>query len=307
MKVSVIGVPIKYGCDRHGAQYGPSKLREKNILDIISNHDFEVYDVGNLNIPVVDESEKYANHENLKYLKPIVDIHTNLAHLVYSTLCSDTFPFIIGGDHSLGLGSISGASKYYDNLAVIWMDAHGDINTHETSPSGNIHGMPLASALGEGEPSLSNLYYNGQKVKPDNVYIIGARDLDEGEVKLAEKLALNLYTMDTIREAGLESIIEEILNKINKSNIDGIHLSFDIDVLDKSLVPGTGTPVSHGFTIDEAKYALEQFLNMGKIKSMDLVELNPALDENDATVNVCLDLVDWTFKILNSTYARAEA
>src|SRR5699024_10464982 len=134
-------------------------------------------------IPKIPESKKFSYHENIKYLKPIVEINNNLAHLVYSSLSSNSFPFILGGDHSLGLGSISGTSKFYDDIAIIWIDAHGDINTHETSPSGNAHGMPLSAALGIGEPSLTNVYYNKPKVKPENVYIIGARDLDKGEVK----------------------------------------------------------------------------------------------------------------------------
>lgn len=298
MLVSIIGVPINYGCDRKGVEHGPIKLREKGIVEVIKNRNHQVYDLGNLYIPLVPESEKYAQHENLKYLKPIIEANTNLSHLVYSALSSNSFPFLIGGDHSLGLGSISGASKYYDNLAVIWIDAHGDINTHETSPSGNIHGMPLAAALGEGDPSLTNLYFNGSKVKSENVYIIGARDLDKGEIELAKKLDLNLYTMDTIRERGLEEVIDEIVGKIRASNVDGVHLSFDIDVLDKSLVPGTGTPVKNGFNVGEAKYILEQFLKTGLIGSMDLVELNPTLDKEDVTADICIELTDWTFEIL---------
>lgn len=183
-------------------------------------------------------------------------------------------------------------------MAVIWIDAHGDINTGETSPSGNSHGMPLAAALGVGEPSLVNVYYNGPKVKPENVFIIGARDLDQGEIELAEELNLNLYTMDSIRKVSLESVIQEITDIINKSNVDGIHLSFDIDVLDKSLVPGTGTPVEKGFSLDEGKILLKELLALGMIKSMDLVELNPLLDENDTTAELCIELVDWIFKYL---------
>ena len=133
-------------------------------------------------------------------------MNNNLAHLVYSVLSSKSFPFIIGGDHSLALGTISGSSKFYNNLAVIWIDAHGDINTQETSPSGNTHGMSLASAIGIGEPSLVNVYYNGPKVKPENVYIIGARELDKGEIQLAKDLNLNLYTMDSINNIGLERL-----------------------------------------------------------------------------------------------------
>ena len=298
MDITLIGVPIMYGSDRDGVQYGPDKLREKKIASAITNNKKNLYDFGNLSVPYVPPSDKFAAHKKIKYLDAIVDTNNNLSHLVYSSLTSNSFPFVIGGDHSLGLGSISGASKYFDDLAVIWIDAHGDINTHETSPSGNSHGMPLAAAMGVGEDSMINVYYDGAKVKPENVYIIGARDLDEGEIKLAQELNLNLYTMDKVKEMGIENLIEEILNKINSSNVDGVHLSYDIDVLDKSIVPGTGTPVENGFTLEEGKQVLEGFLSTGLVKSMDFVELNTYLDENDTTANVCIQLVDWIFKVI---------
>lgn len=298
MDITLIGVPIMYGSDRDGVQYGPDKLREKKIASAITNNKKNLYDFGNLSVPYVPPSDKFAAHKKIKYLDAIVDTNNNLSHLVYSSLTSNSFPFVIGGDHSLGLGSISGASKYFDDLAVIWIDAHGDINTHETSPSGNSHGMPLAAAMGVGEDSMINVYYDGAKVKPENVYIIGARDLDEGEIKLAQELNLNLYTMDKVKEMGIETLIEEILNKINSSNVDGVHLSYDIDVLDKSIVPGTGTPVENGFTLEEGKQVLEGFLSTGLVKSMDFVELNTYLDENDTTANVCIQLLDWIFKVI---------
>lgn len=305
MDISLIGVPIMYGCDRQGVQYGPQKLREKGIVETIKRHKENVYDLGNLYIPDVPEEDKYAYHEKIKYLNPVVDMNNNLAHLVYSSLNANSFPFVIGGDHSLGLGSISGSSKYYENLAVIWIDAHGDINTGETSPSGNSHGMPLAAALGVGVPDMVNVYYDGAKVKPENVYIVGARDLDKGEIQLAKDLNINLYTMDNIRELGLDNVIKDIQNKINSSNIDGVHLSFDIDVMDKSLVPGTGTPVDKGFNLEEGKKVLKEFLSIGKIKSMDFVELNPFLDKNDTTVDNCIELIDWIFQVLSKEKERA--
>ena len=298
MDISLIGVPIMYGCDREGVQYGPDKLRDKNIIKIIQEHQHKVYDFGNLHIPYVPPSEKYLHHEKIKYLKTILDMNNNLSHLVYSSLTSSSFPFILGGDHSLGLGSISGSSRFYNDLAVIWIDAHGDINTYETSPSGNAHGMPLALALGLGEPSLVNVYYNGPKVKPENVYIIGARDLDKGEIQFAKELDINLYTMDMVKKLGINAVIKEVLDKIKNSHVDGVHLSFDIDVLDKNLVPGTGTPVDDGFNLEEVKQVLEGFLNTGLINSMDFVELNPYLDNKDITADLCVDLIDWIFKVL---------
>ena len=298
MDISLIGVPVMYGCDREGVQYGPEKLRSREMLEIIKKHKENVYDLGDIHVAKVSEADKYTDHKHIKYLKQIVEINRNLAHGVYSALSGKSFPFVLGGDHSIGLGSISGASKYYENLAVIWIDAHGDINTPESSPSGNFHGMPLSAAMGIGDPSTVDIYYEGAKVKAENVYIFGARDLDKGEVKLAEELKLNMYTMEDIRKNGLDSSIKSVIDKVKASNVDGVHLSFDIDVLDASLVPGTGTPVAEGFDLAEGKKVLKDFLSTGFVNSMDFVELNPYLDKDEITTDNCLELIDWIFQVL---------
>lgn len=301
MKIDLIGVPVNYGCDRYGAQFGPSILRKNKIVELIKNEGFNVFDKGDISIPIVSVEDKYSSHTKLKYLNPIVHYNNRLAYEVNSSLDDGAFPLVIGGDHSLGMGSIAGASNYFDEIAVIWIDAHGDINTVDTSPSGNIHGMPLAASMNIGYSLLTNIYYNGQKVKPENVYIIGARDLDPGEIKLARDINLNLYTMDDIRKFGLNNIIETIINNINNSNIDGVHLSFDIDALDKRLVPGTGTPVENGFNLDEGKELFSKFIGAGFITSMDFVELNPLLDDVDnKTVKNCLELLKHIFSVLKT-------
>lgn len=293
MDISIIGVPLKYGCDRDGVQFGPDRLRELGIINLIASSNHTVYDMGNIFVPNILEEDKYKYNKKMKYLTPIRDVTANLAHMVYSSLKADSFPLIIGGDHSLGMGSIAGSSKAFQDMAVVWVDAHGDINDSESSPSGNIHGMPLAASVGVGHPYLRSLYFEGQKVKPENVYIIGARDLDPGEVKLAQELNINLYTMDIIRKDGLENILNQVIKGIHKSQVDGVHLSFDIDALDISLVPGTGTPVKEGFTLDESKYVLEKILQEDFITSMDFVEFNPKLDdENKTTEKTCIELLD---------------
>lgn len=299
MNINLIGVPINYGCDRQGAEQGPSILRENHMINLIKNAKYKIYDLGDLTIPKVSVEDKYIGHNHMKYLDPVIEINTNLAEQVYTSLKSNNFPFIIGGDHSLGIGSIAGAAKIFNEIAVIWVDAHGDINTDKTSPSGNIHGMPLAASMGVGHSSLTNLYFEGQKVKPENVYIIGARDLDPGEVQLAKDLNLNLYTMDIIKEKGLKNVLDEVILKVKDSNVDGVHLSFDIDVLDKSIVPGTGTPVSEGFQLEEGKLILSNLLGEGFVASMDFVELNPLLDdEDDNTTKACLKLIQHIFNVL---------
>lgn len=292
MNINLIGVPIKYGSGKDGAQLGPEKLREYGLLNELSVNENKVYDLGNLYVPIHSEEEKFLWHDKMKFLKPVLDVNTNLAHTVYCSLTANCFPLVIGGDHSLGLGSIAGASKFFKEMAVIWVDAHGDINNSDTSPSGNIHGMPLAAAMGVGHSNLTDLYYSGQKVKPANVYILGARDLDPGEVALAKELKLNLYTMETVREKGIENVLKEIINNIKSSNVDGVHLSFDIDALDSSLVPGTGTRVAEGFSLNEGKLILKDILSSGFVTSMDFVELNPLLDdENESTAKICIEVI----------------
>ena len=292
MEINLIGVPIKYGSGKDGAQLGPEKLREYGLIKELSVNENKVYDLGDLYVPVYSEEDKFQWHDRMKFLQPVLDVNTSLAHTVYCSLTANCFPLVIGGDHSLGLGSISGGSRFFKEMAVIWVDAHGDINNSDTSPSGNIHGMPLAAAMGVGHSDLTNLYFSGQKVQPKNVYIVGARDLDAGEVALAAELKLNMYTMETVRKMGVENVLKEIIANIESSNVDGVHLSFDIDALDSKLVPGTGTRVSEGFSLDEGKLILKDILSTGFVTSMDFVELNPVLDdENESTAKICMELI----------------
>lgn len=298
MNINVIGVPVFYGADKKGPEFGPDKLREKKLSKVLSAHEHLVYDMGNLHIPEVKEYNKFYAHENMKYLDAIVEINTNLAHSVYAALQTGSFPLVIGGDHSLGLGSISGVSKYTDKFAVIWMDAHGDINTHQTSESGNIHGMPLAKAMGFGYEELTNVYFDGRKVAPENVFIVGARDLDNGELELIQSKNLNVFTAEDIHDAGIDAIFEKINTQLKARGIEHIHLSFDLDFIDAKFVPGTGTPVGDGMSVEDTRNMLRHIACTGKLKSMDFVELNVLLDRNDTTANLAIDLLDWTFRHL---------
>lgn len=291
MDINIIGIPLKYGCDRDGVEFGPDKLRELGLVENLKSNNNDVYDMGNIFVPSISKDEKYKDHKSMKYLNTIIEVNENLAHSVYSSLKGDSFPLIVGGDHSLGMGSIAGASRFFKKIAVIWVDAHGDINDIGSSPSGNIHGMPLAASMDIGHSSLTNLYFQGEKVSPTDVYIVGARDLDSGELKIAKDNNINLFTMDMIQEKGLTTILKTVIDKIKETGIDAVHLSFDIDSMDKSLVPGTGTPVEGGFTVSEAKFILESILKEGFVKSMDFVELNPALDRDEKTAEICIDLI----------------
>lgn len=289
MNINFIGVPLKYGCDRKGADYAPNKLRDHGVIDLFKKR-HNIYDLGNIYVPLCPEEEKFSDHKRMKYLNPIIEVNRNLAHQVYTSLLSKNFPLVVGGDHSLAIGSIAGSSSYFENLGVIWIDAHSDINTGDSSPSGNIHGMPLGASLGFGHRSLVGLYNTSVKVKKENVYILGAREMDSGEVQLALENNLKLYTMDRIKEVGYKNILNSILKDIRDRNLDGVHLSFDLDSIDKSLVPGTGTPVDSGFSKDEVMDILGSLLDSRLIRSMDFVEFNPLLDHDNKTLNLCMDL-----------------
>jgi arginase len=296
MDINIIGVPIFYGADRKGPEHAPEKFREKNIAKILSEHNHNVFDFGNIHVPEVEDADKFSSHSNMKYFEAIAEVNKNIAHAVYTSIEAGSFPLVVGGDHSVGLGSISGISKVYENFAVIWMDAHGDINTHDTSGSGNVHGMPLANAMGIGHPELTNLYFEGRKVNPQNVFIVGARDLDEGELELINKENLNVYSSEEINKDGIERVLNDILQKLKEKNIDAVHLSFDLDFIDYEFVPGTGTPVHNGVSVEDTKYILKALAQTKLIKSMDFVELNTLLDKNDVTADLAIDLLDFTFK-----------
>jgi len=291
MKISIIDMPLFYGCDNPGVDKGPKVLRENNLLDIF-NESHQVCDMGEVHIKNVSSNDKYAANAKMKYLDEVLDANYSLATKVYDSLKNSHMPLVIGGDHSLGLGSIAGTSKYFKkNIAVIWIDAHGDINTDETSPTGNIHGMPLASSMGIGHASLTSFFEEGQKVKPTNVFIIGCRDLDLGELELIKEYNLNVWTMQDIKKKGMSMVLDELMESLHKNKVENIHFSFDIDSLDPSLVPGTGTPVSNGLSFEEGKEAMERIIGTNLVRSMDLAEFNPYLDKTTTTLETCLELL----------------
>ncbi|MDD7793235.1 arginase [Clostridium sp. 'White wine YQ'] len=298
MIINVLGVPIFYGCDREGVNLGPDTLREHGLLDILKENN-KIFDLGNIYVPKVSHENKFAEHKNMKYLAAIVETNKNLAHAVYASLASKSFPFVVGGDHSLGLGSLSGAAKYFnDDLGVVWVDAHGDINTHLTTPSGNVHGMPLSAAMGIGHNLLTDLYFSGRKIDPSKVFIVGARDLDKGEMELIRNLKINVWTTNDIKSIGIKAFLEDFKNRLTQLNINNLHLSFDIDSLDSSFVPGTGTPVSKGINMKESKEILSGLFATNIIRSMDFVEFNPLLDEEHETLRNCKELLAHIAKLI---------
>ena len=298
MDISIIGMPLFYGCDKPGVEKGPEELRKNNLIDIFEeNHN--VYDLGDIEVEKANAEHKFLSNPKLKYLDQVVSANNGLAVKVLSALENNTLPFIVGGDHSLALGSIAGASKFLGNdLAVIWIDAHGDINTEETSPSGNIHGMPLAASMGIGYKKLTSIFFDDFKIKPENVFILACRDLDAGEIALIDELNINVWTNEDINVKGTDVVVNELLSIIKEKNIENIHLSYDIDCLDPEYVPGTGTPVTDGLSFGESKILLESILGTSLVRSIDFVEYNPDLDKNNRTKETCIELLTLISKIL---------
>lgn len=292
MKISIIDMPLFYGCDNPGVDKGPKVLRENNLLNIF-NKSHQVCDMGEVHVKSVSSKDKYAANDKMKYLDEVLDANYSLAKKVYESHENSHLPIVIGGDHALGLGSVAGTSKYFEkNIAVIWVDAHGDINTDETSPSGNIHGMPLSASMGFGHALLTSFFDSEEKVKPSNVFIIGCRDLDLGEVDLIKEHNINVWTMEDIKVKGMSLVLTELMESLHKNKVENIHFSFDIDSLDPSLVPGTGTPVEDGLSFDEGKETIERIIGTNLVRTIDLVEFNPKLDKTTTTLETCLKLVN---------------
>ncbi len=294
MAIHIIGIPMNHGADKLGSNLGPDKFRELNIVDSLKEMGYEVCDLGNIEVADVTDEQIHRCDEKLKYYDVVIDANTKLAFKAYESISSGNFPVMLGGDHSLGMGSIAGVSKYFKNIGVVWIDAHGDMNTHETTKTGNIHGMPLAASMGKGPDKLVNLFEHRIKVKEENVVHIAGRDLDPGEIELIRTSGVTAFTMDTIRELGIEEVIQESIAYL-RDRVDAIHVSFDIDSIDSAFVPGTGTPVKNGLTVEEARRILNAFASSGMMVSLDFVELNPLLDNNDETAKLSIDLLTSIF------------
>lgn len=282
MHIDLVKVPLFYGCDREGVENGPQTLMDHGLEEIFTKAGNHVRDRGFVTVPVLNKEDKYKAHDHMKYLDGVIETNEALAEEVGQSIKDHYLPFTIGGDHSLGLGSIAGVTKVLGNeVGVIWIDAHADINTAESSPSGNIHGMPLGASMGAGHDALKNLYYEGRKVDPHNCFIIGARSVDDGEVTLIDELGINVWYMEEIRDKGMGIVLMELMELLEKRNIKDIHISYDIDSLDSALVPGTGTPVEDGMEYDESEQLIKGIIETEKVRSIDFVEFNPCRDNAD--------------------------
>ncbi|NGQ97518.1 arginase [Brevibacillus sp. SYP-B805] len=289
--ITIIGVPMDLGADRRGVDMGPAAIRYAGVVNRLQSMGFQIKDIGDI---TVERPHHFSETENHKYLDQVVEANTLLAEAVSAEMAEGRFPLVLGGDHSIALGTIAGVAKHVKNLGVIWFDAHGDLNTGETSPSGNIHGMPLAASLGIGHKRLTEIGGFSPKIKPENVVIIGARDLDPGERQLIKRLGIKVFTMHEIDKLGMARVMEEALDHVRKGT-DGVHLSLDLDGLDPHDAPGVGTPVIGGISYREGHLALEMLADADLLVSAEFVEVNPILDRENMTARVAVALMSSAF------------
>lgn len=291
--ISIIGVPMDLGQSRRGVDMGPSAIRYAGGIERLEAIDKKVNDLGDITVesPNKEEAEDGSNLKNIHQVKKA---NENLAELVDAEIHKGQFPLIFGGDHSIAIGSIAGISNHYKDLGVIWYDAHGDLNTDNTSPSGNIHGMPLAVNLGLGDERLTSIAGKYPKVKPENIVIIGARDLDPGEKDLIHEKGMKVFTMHEIDRMGMPKVMEETLQYL-RERTDGVHLSLDLDGLDPEEAPGVGTPVIGGLSYRESHLAMEMLHESKMITSAEFVEVNPILDDKNKTATVAVGLMGSLF------------
>ena len=288
MNASIIGVPMDLGANRRGVDMGPSAIRYANLSKRLNEIGVTTNDKGNISVPIPEKGNGWDDRE--RYTKKINRVCTSLARQVSEEASQGKIPIILGGDHSIAIGSIAGIKQAVGELGVIWFDAHGDLNTFDTSPSGNIHGMPLSFSLGYGDSELTDCLERGTKIKPENTVLIGIRSLDPGEKKLIEEMGITVFTMYDLDKLGMNRVMEKALSIVN-SGTDGVHISLDMDVLDPMEAPGVGTPERGGINYREVHLALELLAEKDCIRSMEVVEVNPILDERNRTADLAVELI----------------
>lgn len=298
-KVAVIGAPLGYAAGKPGSELGVeairlAALRGGSLIDMIGQLGYEAWDLGD--VEIIKPTYSSRSDTNPKYLEETLASCQNLADAVFSSLSTGSTPVILGGDHSIAIGSISGASRYFrevnETFGLIWFDAHADINTPESSPTGNIHGMPLAALLGYGNSELVGLGGFAPKLDPQFFAHIGARDLDDGERSRIRELGLqsHFFTMSDIDKRGMLSCVQDAIDIASKAS-GGYCVTFDVDVIDPRFAPGSGTLVRGGATYREAHLALEVIAEHGGMRSFEIVEVNPMLDQSNITVELACELI----------------
>jgi len=281
--ISVLGIPLDLGAGRRGVDMGPSALRLAGLSPSLRRLGHTVQDLGNVQMPV---AEAIPSKNGLHYAETIAET-CRQAFLRVKDTPAHVFPIALGGDHSVSMGSVSGFAQA-GRTGVIWVDAHADLNTPQSSPSGNIHGMPLSHLLGEGDARLLEIWGGGAVIQPQDLVFIGLRSLDPFERAFVREHGIRAYTMKEIDRRGLATVAEEALEYL--ADVPRLHVSFDADALDPSLAPGVGTPVPGGLTYREAHLLMELLADSSKVTSLDLVEVNPVLDVKNSTGRIMVEM-----------------
>jgi arginase len=290
-KIRVIGVPLDLGQSRRGVDMGPSAVRVAGLEARLEEVGHVVEDGGN--VPVSLPEQKQAGDPSAKYVKEIRATCVKEAELVVKTLEAGMVPLVLGGDHSVAAGTVSGVAEFYrrenKKIGLLWIDAHSDVNTPESSPSGNVHGMPLAALMGLGPKELGDIYDFSPKVAPENCVLVGVRDIDHTERENIRRAGIEVFTMRDIDERGMRTVMEEALRMAGRGTT-GYHVSLDMDWIDPEDAPGVGTPVRGGATYREAHLAMEIIADHGRMLSFEIVEVNPVIDERNRTADLAVEL-----------------
>ncbi len=291
-KVAIIGVPMDLGGNRRGVDMGPSALRATELAAKMKELGCEVLDAGDIDTPIPEECK--VGDPNKKYADAIYKVCEKLAAKTKNLLSKGYLPIVLGGDHSLAMGSIGGSAGYWQaqnkRLGLIWFDAHGDMNTPDSTRSGNVHGMPFAHVMGMGDPKLIGIGGIKNKVAPSNTCLVGARDIDEREKALIAKSQVKVFTMKEVDRFGISKVMEQVIG-IAANGTGGIHVSLDIDACDPSIAPGVGTPKKGGLNYREIHFAMELIADSGLLTCLDIVEVNPILDVRNSTAELCTELI----------------
>jgi arginase len=291
-KIKIIGVPMDLGAGRRGVDMGPSAIRIAGLNQAIAMLGYEVTDAGNVHVAPPEAIVQATTRA--RYLPEIAAACEELAQRVEAALEEGAMPVVLGGDHSIAVGSVAGLSSFYrkkdQRVGIVWLDAHTDINTPESTPSGNIHGMPLAALLGRGAKELTNVAGFSPKVLPENTAIIGARSVDPGEREIARSLGVRVFTMSECDEKGFSAVVKEAI-EIASRNTAGFHVTMDMDFIDPFYAPGVGTPERGGATYRESHLAMEKLSDSGRVLSVELTEVNPVYDTANQTAQLAVELI----------------
>ena len=292
MKIAITNVHLDLGAGRRGTDMGPSAIHVAGLIPCLQKLGHSIVNVDSIGSPSYEALDPID--PNARFLPEILRCCATLQQRVASNVAAGNFPLVLGGDHAQAIGTVSGIMKYYrqhqKRIGVIWVDAHTDANTPDSTPSGNIHGMPVATLLGHGHPDLVALNPDGYSIEPDDIVIIGARDIDSTELPLVKELGIRVYTMSEIDKRGAAVCFQEAIEKVIEGT-DGLHLSFDLDGVDPKVAPGVGTPVLGGLSLRESHLLCELVCATQRLVSMEMVELNPTLDHQNQTGRLAVWLI----------------